>query len=116
MQHDPIVTLVDILQAAYRVQEFLLGIDELRFSKDHMVQSAVIYKLTIIGEATSRLTEAFRRQHPEIPWQKMKSMRNFLIHDYNGVLLPYVWEAATLCVPDLIEKVRPLVPPEEENG
>lgn len=46
--------LADIVQAAESVSQFVAGLDETRFVADDLVRSAVLHKLTVIGEAAAR--------------------------------------------------------------
>jgi uncharacterized protein with HEPN domain len=104
--------LTDILQAARLIEIFIQGVDKQEFYQDLMRQSAVIRQIEIIGEATKRLSDIFRNNHPEIPWRSMAGMRDILIHAYDHVDLDEVWNTATLAIPDLIQKVEALIPPE----
>lgn len=61
-------------------------------------QDAVIRRLEIIGEATAHLNEATRQAIPELPFRKMRGMRNIVAHDYANVDLKIVWEVATVHV------------------
>jgi uncharacterized protein with HEPN domain len=45
--------LLDILEAADAVQRFLDGVEEAGFLQDDLLRSAVLQKLSIIGEAAS---------------------------------------------------------------
>ncbi|MBO1348950.1 MAG: DUF86 domain-containing protein [Hormoscilla sp. GUM202] len=103
--------LVDILAAAQLVRSFVEGADPDMFETDMMRNSAVIRQLEIIGEATKRISEEFRTNHPEISWRQMAGMRDVLIHDYDDVDLHEVWNVATISIPELIEQIEPLVPP-----
>ena len=107
-------SVADILVAARLVQMFVVGADRDTFETDLMRQSAVMRQLEIIGDATKRLSEAFRGSHPEIPWRQMAEMRDILIHDYDDVDLDEVWNVATISIPELIQQIEPLVPPEEQ--
>lgn len=40
----------------------------------------------------------------------MKNLRNVIIHDYEGVNLPIVWEIVTNELPPLIAMLSPLFP------
>lgn len=57
-----------------------------------MKQDAVVYQLSIIGEAANRLTSDFRNKYPDFPIKEAVSMRNFLIHGYDEVDLKIVWK------------------------
>lgn len=104
--------LIDILEAARLVQKFLSDIDKKAFEVDLMRQSAVIRQMEVVGEATKRLSEAFKANHPELPWRNMAGMRDILIHAYDHVDIEEVWNAAKVSIPDLIKKIEPLVPKE----
>jgi uncharacterized protein with HEPN domain len=47
-----------------------------------MYRSAVLHELMVIGEAASRLTEAFKETHPDIPWKDVIGQRVHLAHHY----------------------------------
>jgi len=107
--------LIDIWEAAKLVQSFIKSVDKRNFDGDLLRQSAVVRQLEVIGEATKRLSEEFRRTHMEIPWRKMAGMRDLLIHAYDHVDMDAVWNAATVAIPALVEKIRPLVPNKQER-
>jgi uncharacterized protein with HEPN domain len=69
--------------------------------------------LETIGEAAGKISEPARAAHPEIPWREMMGMRHRLVHDYFEINLDKVWETVREDLPPLIQKLEPLVPPEE---
>jgi uncharacterized protein with HEPN domain len=60
-----------------------------------LLQSAVAQKLSLIGEAASRISTEFRRSHPEVPWARIVAFRNILVHAYFSIDWQVVWRAAT---------------------
>lgn len=84
--------LLDILVSARLALDFVKGLDEAGFEDDVKTQDAVLRRLEIIGEATKRLSDELKRQHPDIAWKKMAGMRDFLIHDYDKVNLTSVMD------------------------
>jgi uncharacterized protein with HEPN domain len=109
--------LLDIVESARFVGEFVAGVEREFFSGDRMRQSAVIRELAIIGEAVKKLSPEFKAAHPDIPWGEISGMRDILVHDYRGTNLKNVWYAATESVPALIAALEPLIPqnPDEEK-
>jgi uncharacterized protein with HEPN domain len=61
--------LADMLDAIEAVERFTTGMDESRFVADELVQSAVLQKLLVIGEAAGRVQEETRVLAPELPWR-----------------------------------------------
>jgi uncharacterized protein with HEPN domain len=115
MQRD-LAYLLDILQSAQFIQEFIRNMDEDAFRRSRLHQDAVIRRIEVIGEATRRISLEFRAAHPEIPWQDMAGMRSKLIHEYDRVDLVEVWDVAEHDLPELIVLIAPLIPPDEPDS
>src|SRR5262245_27336580 len=103
--------LLDIANAACLIHVFIQGMTKEAFLDDLKTQSAVLYQVTVIGEAVKRLTQAFRERHPILPWALMAGMRDHLIHEYDAVDQEEVWRTATRDVPEVLIKLEPLLPP-----
>jgi len=75
--------LFDIVESIELIQEYVQTIDWRNVkSKDY---DAVIRRLTIIGEATKRLSTDFRAAHSEIPWKSMAGLRDIIVHEYDVI-------------------------------
>ena len=72
-----------------------------RIEGDLLVQDAVVRRLTIVGEAATRLSAAARRKLAGIAWQTIIGMRNVVVHQYDKVILERIWMTATDDVPRL---------------
>jgi len=82
MPRDP-ESLIDILTALRRILRYTDGIDRIALENDDEKLSAVLYQITIMGEATKRLSPTLRQQHPQIPWREMAGMRDVIVHEYD---------------------------------
>jgi uncharacterized protein with HEPN domain len=105
--------LLDIVLAARKALTFTDGLTFDRFAGSELHQAAVVRMLEIVGEAAGRLSNEFRDSHPDIPWKQIVGMRNRLIHDYTNVDLPRVWEVVSVYLPELVQRIAPLLPPPE---
>ena len=104
--------LLDILIAARRALKYMQGVSRADFEKNEMLQDAVTRPLEIIGEAAGQVSENYREAHADIPWHKMIGMRNRLIHEYFRVNYGAVWDTVKEDLPELIQLLDKLVPPE----
>jgi len=110
--------LQDIVDAAEAVTRFVEERSEEQFLNDEILMSAVLHKLTVIGEAASRMPKELRETHPEVPWGEIIGFRNFLVHAYFAIEWSIIWTTAKHDVPELkaaIKKIRALLPLEDES-
>ena len=75
------------------------------FLASHTLQDAVLRNLQTMTEATQRLSENLKAQHPEIPWAQIAAFRNILVHNYLGIDLHVVWTVIQRDVPPLKQTV-----------
>lgn len=98
----------DMVAALDAIAAFIDGKvrDDLRVSE--LLQSAVLQKLTIIGEAAARVSPDLKLQFPEIEWRQIVRFRNIIVHQYFGLDWEIVWIAAAQECPALRQKLLPI--------
>jgi uncharacterized protein with HEPN domain len=84
--------VLDILNAAGLIREFIAGQDLTDFLADSKTCFAVLHQLVVIGEAAKRLSAEYRANHPEIPWREMAGLRDVVVHHYDEIDLVEIWE------------------------
>lgn len=80
-----------------------------------MLSFAVIRALEIFGEAASRVSSQFQKEHSQIPWRAIVGMRNRLIHAYFDIDYDVVWEAITKEIPGIMPELERLVALEQRE-
>ncbi|MBI3535996.1 MAG: DUF86 domain-containing protein [Chloroflexi bacterium] len=100
--------LADIIEAADAIDHFLAQANKDTFVDD-LLRSAVLHKLTVIGEAASHLSKEFRDRHSEIEWADIIGFRNVAVHSYFSVDWNIVWTTATEDVPKLRDQVAKII-------
>jgi uncharacterized protein with HEPN domain len=101
--------LTDILEAVDAIEAFICGVDVERFVRDDLVRSAVLHKLTVIGEAAARVSMPLRARFAEVPWSDIVGFRNIAVHAYFSVDWRIVWQAATSDAPELRKQVAEIL-------
>lgn len=102
-------SILDIVNAAKRVLLFAEGLDKSTLATNEEKQSAILYQVIVIGEATKRLSLEFRAQHPAIPWKDIAGMRDILVHQYDRINLNSLWNVIQTDIPELLELLEPLL-------
>lgn len=69
--------------------------------RDEKTASAVLYELTIIGEASRVLTESTKQELNSIPWIDIVGMRNRIVHEYFNIDYPVLWATIDRDLPEL---------------
>jgi uncharacterized protein with HEPN domain len=52
---------------------------------DREGRDAVSWNLTVLGEAVRGVPDDVQASNRDIPWAKMRGMRNLLVHEYFGI-------------------------------
>jgi uncharacterized protein with HEPN domain len=70
---------------------------------------ALAQLIEIVGEASKRVSDDFRRAHPSLPWTNAAKMRDKLIHSYDGIDLTIVQRTVTIELTALVAQLRELL-------
>ncbi|MGB8021773.1 MAG: HepT-like ribonuclease domain-containing protein [Candidatus Nanopelagicales bacterium] len=98
--------LDEIIEAGERAQAIAREQPVDRLRADLNARDALLWNMTIIGEAANQLSEAFRARFPGVAWRKPISLRNRIVHGYWGIDLDIVHTAAAAELPDFLDGVR----------
>jgi len=104
-RRDDTVRLHDMLQAIDKIGRFVDGMSFEDFAGDERTTDAVIRNLEIIGEAANHVPSDIQNLNPNVPWARMRGMRNIIAHNYAGVELRFVWHAATVDIHELKSQI-----------
>jgi uncharacterized protein with HEPN domain len=102
--------LWDMHKAASEIVEFVKGANYEKFQSDKILRYAVERQILVIGEAAKNVSATFKNSSPQIPWTAIVAQRNILAHEYGDILVERIWRVATVFVPELIQKLNPLIP------
>jgi uncharacterized protein with HEPN domain len=106
-------SLLDIVQSAEQVIEYVANVSWENFLNDVQLQDSVIRRLTVIGEAANRVSEERRLSLSSIEWSKIRGLRNRLVHEYDEIDLMIVWQIAQTEMTELVSTIKPVIPPED---
>ena len=84
--------IMKILSYILELKEFIKDYSSEDFNKDRKTINACVFDLSQIGELAGKISKELIIQNPEIEWQGLKSLRNRIVHDYEGINLNMIWE------------------------
>lgn len=96
--------------------------DECEFIKNHtkektsgqVIEDKVLVKalersIEIIGEASKKIDDEFKKRYPHIEWKKMAGTRDHLIHHYFGVDYDILWDIIENKIPELHHFIKEIL-------
>lgn len=100
-ERDHRIYLEDMLEFCNSVLAYTAGHDAKSLGADAMRLDATLRKLSLIGEAATRVPEAIRALAPDIPWRKIVATRNRMVHAYQDTEMSALWSIVSADVPAL---------------
>lgn len=101
-----LLLLEDMMDAAQKILSYTSGMNFDDFTNDDKTIDAVVRNFEIIGEASNRVPDNFKSDHPEIEWRRMTGLRNRIIHEYFGINYEMVWKIKEENIPELVELIQ----------
>ncbi len=101
--------LEDICVSMGRIIEYIGDLDIINFQQNYMIVDAVIRNFEIIGEASKHIPKEIIERYPDIPWNKMYSLRNIVTHEYFGIDYEMIWEIAKNELPKNLSEIRQII-------
>ena len=103
--------LASMQKAATNALSIVEGISYDDFASDQTKQAATAMFLIVIGEAAAKISQVspeFVASHQTLPWERMRGLRNRIVHDYETLHLPTIWATATESLPPLVSAIAGL--------
>lgn len=72
----------DMLAAAKRALRYATEVDDDAFARDEMRRDAATNALTILGEASKRVSVPSRGAFSGLNWRELSDIRQFVVHKY----------------------------------
>ena len=73
--------------------------------------------LITIGEAAMGVPESVTQRFSDIPWRRMRKLRNFVVHEYWGVDFDRIWDTIFMDLSPLVAMLERVIEegPEDET-
>ena len=81
----------DIIESINKIEKYIKDLSFEDFSYSSLIIDAVVRNIGIIGEASKNIPLEIQDKFKDIPWQKIKGIRNRIVHEYFAVDISIIW-------------------------
>lgn len=92
-----------------------------QFGKDfELFRENIAYRYSVsmalyqVEELSNHLSNEFKKNHSNIPWQEIRGMRNWIAHNYHEMNIKTTWKTAVEDIPKIAEFCEKVIS-EQEN-
>ena len=84
-----------------RINEIMNGVCYDAYVTNNDIQDMTMFNIIQISENVRQLSDKYKQDNPNIPWQDIYGLRNRIVHDYGNVVLDIVYDTLTKDIPIL---------------
>lgn len=100
--------ILKIINHINSILKYTEDVNYTTFKNDSMMVEACVFNLSQIGELVNKLDKDYIESNPNIPWFKVRGLRNKIVHDYEGVNLKLIWEIINKDIEVLKDQLKEL--------
>lgn len=94
-----------MLDAIDRILKYTDGKSKRELGDDSMAMDAVVWNLSVLGEAARHIPEYVAERYPLVPWPEMRGIRNRIVHGYDQIDIEIVWAVIQHELPSLRDEL-----------
>jgi len=85
----------DVIESIKKIEDYTNNLSYSDFESNNLITDAVVRNIEIIGEASKNIPNDIQNLFKDIPWQKLRGIRNRIVHDYFDVDRTIIWHIVT---------------------
>ena len=84
----------------------MCNVDEHELIENEILLDSMLFRMIQISENAKKLSEEYKQEKRNIPWNSLYGLRNRIVHDYGNVDLNIVYETLKNDIPELLEMIE----------
>jgi len=79
------------------------GVDIQGLNESEILLDSMLFRMIQISENAKQLSNTYKNERNEVPWEAISGLRNRIVHDYGNVDLNVVFETLKHDIPKLLD-------------
>ena len=84
------------------IVEHMKDVDLEELSKNEVLLDSMLFRTIQISENAKKMTDEYKMEHSQIPWNALYGLRNRIVHDYGSVILDVVYDTLKNDIPEML--------------
>ena len=80
-------------------------VDLQELNNNEVLLDSMLFRMIQISENVKRLSEEYKENNSNLPWNELTGLRNRIVHDYGNIDLNIVFETLKYDIPELMERL-----------
>ena len=80
-------------------------VDLAELRRNEILLDSMLFRMIQISENAKLLSEEYKKEKAQIPWNAVYGLRNRIVHDYGHVDLNIVYQTLKEDIPDLLDQI-----------
>ncbi|MGI6501215.1 MAG: DUF86 domain-containing protein [Anaerostipes sp.] len=72
-------------------------------NKNEILLDSMLFRMIQISENAKRLSDDYKQNRENVPWNALYGLRNRIVHDYGNVDINIVYETLKHDIPELLD-------------
>lgn len=85
------------------IVEHMKDVNQEELSKNEVLLDSMLFRMIQISENAKKMTDEYKTEHSQIPWNALYGLRNRIVHDYGSVILDVVYDTLKNDIPEMLE-------------
>lgn len=85
------------------IVEHMKDVDQEELSKNEVLLDSMLFRMIQISENAKKMTDEYKTEHSQIPWNALYGLRNRIVHDYGSVILDVVYDTLKNDIPEMLD-------------
>ncbi len=84
------------------------------FCNDSKTVDATVFIISQIGQLIKNISKETMEKYSNIEWNMIKSLRNRIVHNYEGIILKSVWHVVKVDIIELKKEIQNIIETEKD--
>lgn len=104
--------LLGILESIGKIERYVIPCstaDDFYYFNEQLNFNASLNLIANIGELCTKTSSELKRKYSDIEWQKVRDLRNRIVHDYAGLNIYIVFKVIKIDLPVLKKEIEQII-------